>query len=409
MREVRGAAIVGLATIGSAKATRAALDATKSGDVYLQRLGAQIAGSLVKPVATKAAVGAYTALSAAAKVALLTAFGERREVAAAGIALQALKSEDADVRIAGARAAARVAGEKAVAPLADLAASGDDNVRNAAKECLAAVPGAAAASAILALARTGKPEVRTALMSVLGELRTPAATGVLVDTAKGEAETGIAVEALRALARFAGAAEEPAVLGVLVSTASDDVRDAARNTFLSCARRSGDVAVSLGMAIDKLAGASVPAKAALLTTLADLGGPRALDELKRAAADKDADVKRAAVTALAEGWGDAGAMPVLLDIAKSDDGASLRVVALRGYLRLTGQMDAGKPEEKVARVKDAIAVATRPDEKRQALSVLRDCRIDAAVETAAKLLDDQELFCRGCGRRTRPSRSAEER
>ena len=49
-------------------------------------------------------------------------------------------------------------------------------------------------------------------------------------------------------------------------------------------------------------------------------------------------------------------------------------------------------EDKVGRMSQAIALAERPEEKRQALSVLRDCRTVSAMKQASRLLDDPALF-----------------
>jgi hypothetical protein len=80
-----------------------------------------------------------------------------------------------------------------------------------------------------------------------------------------------------------------------------------------------------------------------------------------------------------------------MTIAKSDASKALRVQALRGYLRLIAQDEAMPPADRLARIGEAMKAAERPEEKRQALSLLRDARTPAAVEAAAQYLTDADL------------------
>ena len=123
-----------------------------------------------------------------------------------------------------------------------------------------------------------------------------------------------------------------------------------------------------------------------------IGTDRALTELTGATQSGDTAVKQAAVTALAETWSDTRPLPALLNIASNDSDKSLRIQALRGYLRLVQQDERMGGEEKVNRVSQALQAAQRPEEKRQALNVLRDARIPQAVQLSAKYLDDPDVF-----------------
>jgi hypothetical protein len=61
---------------------------------------------------------------------------------------------------------------------------------------------------------------------------------------------------------------------------------------------------------------------------------------------------------------------------------------VRGYLRLVGQDDRMPTDQKVMKITLILPLAERPEEKRQALTILRDCRLSSAVEQAATLLND---------------------
>jgi len=226
---------------------------------------------------------------------------------------------------------------------------------------------------------------------VLAERPGSDSVDALVAGAQSDKE-GVAIAALRALSLVGAATEVPAVLSVLTGTNSDGVREAASGALVACIQRSQDREAALAHVVQAASSAGIPARAALLGVMAQTGGQTALEELRKAASSSDAEIVRAAVQGLADAWSDGSARPVLLDIARNNQQKAIRVIALRGFLRLVSQ-DAGmQPDEKVTALEEAIKIAERPDEKRQALGALRDCRTERAVTLAASLLSDKELF-----------------
>ena len=126
--------------------------------------------------------------------------------------------------------------------------------------------------------------------------------------------------------------------------------------------------------------------------MSEIGGDRSLDALTKATSDSTPEIKNAAITALSETWGDSRPTSTLLIIAKSDSDKATQIQALRGYLRLVAQDEKLTADDKVAKVRAALDAAQRPEEKRQALGVLRDARIESAVSLAAQSLDNPDLF-----------------
>ena len=99
----------------------------------------------------------------------------------------------------------------------------------------------------------------------------------------------------------------------------------------------------------------------------------------------------AALSGLANAWGDLRALPTLLKIGKSGTVKSDRVLAQRGCLRLLDADEKLPAEQKLSQLSELFTLAERPEEKRQALSVLREVRLPGAVALAAKALDNPEL------------------
>jgi len=387
----RAAALKGLASLDGPSMVGAALAAAKTGDAYLATVAARIAGSLASPAATKACVAALPALSEDVRTVLLLALADRREPAALPAALQAMKAEREDLRLAGIRAAAAVGGARAVPALAEAAGGTREPDRTAAREALAGMGGKPVEDAIIAAGRSGKPEVRSAMMAVLAERPSPAAIAALVQAAGGDPPS-VAAEAARSLGRVGGTGQLGDLFRLLVRAQSADVREAAQAAFIAAVQRLGERDRAVEQTIAAMRPAPAEVKPSLIGVLAELGGDAALRELEASARSSDEQVKRAAVAALADTWADARAMAVLLPIAKTDSSKSLRVQALRGYFRLLGQADRSTAEEKVAKVREGLATAERPEERRQALGILRECRTESAIELAASLLDDREVL-----------------
>lgn len=387
----RGAALRGLAALKSPRAGALALAFLKSADPYLQRQAAQVCGSALDAKTLQSGLALWPRLPAATQTVLLTALVDRRAPEAGPLALRSLGSQDDLLRATAIRAAARLGGASAVTRLVELASRGEGADRGIAREALASAPGKAAEQALLQTAMQGQPETRAALMSILAERPTPGAVNALLASARG-ADPRVAVEALRSLGRVGGPATYPELLKVLASTQDDAVRDAAREAAVAVAQRMEDRNGATASMLAALGSASVPTKAALLSALANLGGDQALEQIIEATKDPNDEVRRAAVLALADSWGDARPMDTLQSIARNDSNRALRVFALRGYLRMIGLDDRMTADEKVQSLAQALTLAERPEEKRQVLSVLRDCRVPSALDLSAKLLDDPDVF-----------------
>ena len=388
---IRAEAVRGLAVLEAPDAGDVALAAAQAKDEYLQQVGTTILGTLPDAKSTSRSLTLYPSLSPSLQVVMLTALADRHEAQAAPLVLKAMDSSDASVRAAAIEAAVHLGGEKMVPKLLAVAVHGNGSAKGEARGALARLPGADAEQALLREARQGAPEVRTTVLAVLAARPTPAAMTVLLEAAQGT-DGRLSSEALRGLGRVAGEKEYAGLVRLLVSTSNDGTRDAAKDAVVAVGKRLGDGNKAAEPLLASFESASSAAKAAMLPALAEIGGDRALQELTRAASSSDAELKQAAVSALADTWSAPSGMPALLNIAKSDGDKALRLQALRGYLRLVGQEDRAAGRQKVQQIAEAIAIAVRPEEKRQALGVLRNVRSPEAIELAGKQRDDPEVF-----------------
>ena len=116
-----------------------------------------------------------------------------------------------------------------------------------------------------------------------------------------------------------------------------------------------------------------------------------LDTLRAAAGDRNADVKDAAIRALAD-WPDAGPIQALAAIAADASATEAhRVLALRGYIGMIQKQADVSDEQILADHAKAIGLARRTQEKQFALSKLANLRDRQALEMAKKYVSDPAL------------------
>lgn len=387
---VRAAALICLTRLEPVLGARTAAAFLNAPDEYLAVVAARICGSTEDVRTRTTAISRFSTFAAPVQVALLAAWADHEQTAAAGVVLAALKATDPAVRGAAVRAAGRTAGSRAVAALAQIAAAGEGGDRDAAKWTLAAMPSKEADAGLARLVHSGAPEVRTALMAVLAERPTAESRALLLETARGS-DANAASAALKGLTQVAEPADYPALIRILVGSRDDAVREAAREAVVAVSRLMPSEAAAADPILGSLNNASPEGRAAAMPALAEIGGEKALSALKDAAHSDNADLKQAAVGALADACSDRRALPILIDIAKNDPSKSIRIQSLRGAIRLAGSLDRVSSQERLGWLKSALDLAERPEEKRQAIGALRQCRVPEAVELAASYLGDADL------------------
>jgi hypothetical protein len=142
------------------------------------------------------------------------------------------------------------------------------------------------------------------------------------------------------------------------------------------------------------AGARGEAKLALLRTLRAAGGPKALQVVKAAMADRDAQVKDTAYRALCD-WPTADALPLVAELVKTAPTRTTKILALRGFVRLVPQADV-PAAEKLESLTEAMVRADRNEEKRLVLSALGDVPTVGALALVTSHLSDPVLKEEAC-------------
>jgi len=254
-------------------------------------------------------------------------------------------------------------------------------------DALGRLPGDAPTAAIAAaLPGTASVDAKKAILQVLAARRGEAARAAILK-AMDDADAAVRTAAVQALAAAGTPQDLPKLAGVAVR-AADPEAAAARKALVSIA---GDLPADArsGAALDAWASADAAERAKLLSVYGALGGSAAMGRVVATLGDADATLREAALRALS-GWAAPEAAPKLLELATTAEPATLRIVALRGAIRLSRDASASA-KDRLAWIDAALKAATRADEKREAVSALAELDTPPAVARAAALLDDADV------------------
>ncbi len=136
------------------------------------------------------------------------------------------------------------------------------------------------------------------------------------------------------------------------------------------------------------------AKLALLRGLRTAGGTKALETVRTAAADSDAQVKDTALRALCD-WPTADAVPDVAELLKTPPSRTIKVLALRGFVRLVPQQEV-PDAKKLESLQEALSLADRDEEKRLVLSALSNVATVEALALVSQHLDSSALKEEAC-------------
>ncbi len=318
---------------------------------------------------------------------LFEALGNRRDPAAAAALIAAAKEGPDPCRKAAIASLVQIGSEEALPLLVDLALAGGEPAK-AAEAGLISFPGAAVDALALRLAEAPEPARQTLALQLAAQRRTAAAVPAMVKAVKA-ADGAVRAGGFRGLRELGG----PAELGLLIELTArapspDDLKnaEAALGAVASRLTDRAAGAAALSAAVGSAEGAG---RLALFRVLCSVGGPAALETVRKAAGHADAEFRTAARRALCE-WRDADALPDVSALARSAEDPTLKILALRGYIRLAGTQNA-PAAKKVESLQDALGLAARDDERKLVLGGLGQIEDVAALAAIAPHLANAAL------------------
>jgi hypothetical protein len=134
----------------------------------------------------------------------------------------------------------------------------------------------------------------------------------------------------------------------------------------------------------------IPGQAALYGLLARIGDDSALPTLRAALTSKTPELVDAASRALIA-WSTPAAKDDAFELAESASSATIKVLALRGAIRMTALERFRAPKAVVRDLGRALKLAERPEEKKLVLGRLPDFSCPEALALVGTLLGDKDV------------------
>jgi HEAT repeat protein len=330
------------------------------------------------------------------QAALIDTLAQRADPeAAAPIAALAQDAEQpTPTRLAALRALATLGDASAVPLLATAAASDDEPIRDAARQTLSRLKADGVREAIVdRIPQSAQPE-RVELVRALGQRYDRQAAPILLKLTE-DSNDAVRATAFQSLSMVGDDSLVPPLVRAIARSTSDDRRTAAERTLRTIASRATDAEQAARSISVALAVANPTAAPNLLRVLPVLPTPAALAALRDATRSQDPSVSDAAIRALASTsyWPAAQDLLTLSrDASRKDDH---RLLALRGAIRLADEAASTAtvpPSARISVLKDAMTIATRPDEKRLALSALARIPDPLALAVTEAALADKSVL-----------------
>ena len=386
----RAATILTIAASGN-NARTALLDILKHGDEVVQ----EAALAKVRDVFPAGEIGQVTpllpSLPDGSRIMLLEVLsgypGDLVRPAILGRLQSALVYE----RIAALKALEFVGNASVIPSLAETAARSTGEEQTAARSTLGRIKGRDADEAVLAHLDSGASEaVKSELILAVGERRIFGAKSALMTQLSGPS-VPLKIQALKVLKLIGTPSDIPGLLDHAAAAKDETERAETEN---AAAILAGKIANPIGrsdMVRDRLRDEKDPGrKAGLIRILGKIGDDASLPDLRREIAVPETAVRDAAIRAIID-WPTAAPVEDVYDLAKSALNETHRLLALRGFIRMTALGKFRIPEYAVSDLKLAFEMARRPEEKRMVLAALPAFACPAALTLAKSLLNNADL------------------
>ena len=312
---------------------------------------------------------------------LIMVLADRGDASVLPVIQKAARTGAKPMRLAAIGALERMATVACVPVLLDLATDEDRELAQPAKAALVRLPGKEINADLVARMAGATGRLRRVLVELAGQRRIGEALPAVLPCAQ-DADAGVRSAAIATIGIIGEEKQAGDLARLLQQAQTRRDREEIEKALVGISGRRG--AGTLQYLLPLMQSSDSEIRIVALHTLASVGGPAALGAVKSALQDKDPAVQDESVRTLSTWAGnwpeDEGVAEPLLTLAKSGAKPSHQVLGQRGYLEHIQGDKKLKPAEKVARVKDLLPFLQRPEEKRQAISVVGALPTAGALE-----------------------------
>ena len=360
-------------------------DSSKQLRIAALSLGSRIQGG----AATGRWVAAARGANPEVRSEIMAMLGQRGDGTAFVAVVEAVNDADSTVRASAVEAAVRLKGAEALPSCMALLRRSREasDVAAVARALDRLTPAQVVSPVIEALFHVTEPAA-VMLADRLGRYGAAVPVEPILALCKSK-NSSVRIAAIRALGTIATKKDQPRLIDVLFRTEDDAERSAAQKSLASVCLRISDAEKRADTILETYRLASTEQRRILLRSLSRIGGKKAFALILEDARSKEADTRDAAVRSLAD-WPTLEAYDSLLSIAKSKEKLNLRVLALRGCVRVVENAPINPPTA-VRYHERTLAAAERVDEKRLVLGALGNLRSREALRIVIPFIGDDSL------------------
>jgi HEAT repeat protein len=385
---MRQAAMMGRISAAGSGGAALLLDQLKATDGDMQEAAIARIAEVIAPEAIGSVCALLPQLPERAQVQVLAVLSGYAGERVLPTVLQAARSSALPVRIAAMKALESTGNPSVVPFLAGKAADSRGPEQAAARSALGMLKGRGVDEAILALlAQKPSDAVAGELLAAVADRRMFVAKPVVAASLMSPS-AGIRAQALKTLRAIGTPSDLPAVLDLLLKSADESERGEAEKTAAALAQKVASTTgrsreVKARLATEK----SPDARVRLFNVLPLIGDNSALPVLRAALEDSSAEVRDAAVRALAS-WPTSAARDDMARLARDAGNDTHRLLAIVSLVRTVGLDTYRNPEAAVADLKLAASVASRPEEQKLILGAVVSFPCKDALDLATRFLQE---------------------
>ncbi|MEI6604302.1 MAG: family 16 glycoside hydrolase [Verrucomicrobiota bacterium] len=370
------------------------IEQLKSDDAGMVAVALGLAHELPGTDLTQALSAEVLRLPPEKQVYVIEALGARLDKCVVPTLLALTKDHPEIVSVAAIAALAKLADPSVLPRLVQLAVAPDAESAKAAQSAIAAFPMPQADASCIAMLAAPDAKGRLTAADIISRRACYSAMPAVAKAAREDADAAVRVGCINTLRELGSLADLTAVTGILVKNPSTEEAQAAEKALATICGRQTDHSACAEMLVTGLAAAQPAQKCALLRLLRSVADAKALQAIRSAMSDPSKEVKDAATRLLCE-WSTADASPDLLALAKTSPDATYKLLALRGFMRISGDKYMA-PEKRMDMCKQAAALVQRDDERKILLGVLTSCADADSLAMAASHLDNPALQPEAC-------------
>ena len=379
------------------------IELLNSDDRDLFALGLWVARELPGAEVTDALVAEMERMPAERQSLMILALIDREDRPSVSLLASAAEEGPKNVRLTAIQAISRQGDVSCVPVLLAAAVEDDEDIANAARESLMDLPGDDVDADLAQRLDTARGPQRMRLIELAG-LRGITEAVPQLRQAATDSDPAVRAAAFQALGDTIDFDQLSWLIDRTVGARNPQELEMAGDALKAAAGRMPDRDACAEQLAAAMPRAKTPHQGKLLEAIGAVGGDRALAAIVRASRSPDAAVQGAAAQQLGD-WMTPDAAPALLDLARNAATESLKIRALRGYLRIARQFVV-PDAQRLEMYQMALETALRDEERRLAIDVLiripstetlaeavshldtpalRDAAANAAVGIAAKL------------------------